>query len=526
MFKSSINLAKISFALLAFLFAVIMETQAATIHVPGDYPIIQQAINAAQNGDMVLVAPGTYDTRISFEGKAITVTSEAGPQHTILSGGSSVVRFISGETNSSVISGFTIQNAYRLFGRLEGGIYIENSSPTIIGNIIKNNIAIHGGGAITIAGNAFPGSFTIIEGNLITNNRSDSSQVGRGAGGISVTFGASAKIIDNVITDNICEFVGGGLSLYQAGNVVILNNKILRNSGYSGAGININNCTSALVVQNLIADNRSDSYFAAGIYVSNQHPDTQVTILNNTIANNFSFYSGILTLNLGQHYTITNNIVVATNPYQRGIHIARVSPMAMPDAIRANNVFSPQGSAYGGAYPDQTGRFGNLSVDPQFVNAANGDYHLQQGSPSIDAGYNLAANLPITDLDGNIRIFDGDNNGLAIVDMGAFEFGSSPFDLCIQDESSKDILLFNTTTGAYQLTRCRDGFTIGGTGTLSKRGCTISFQDSRSDRRIMANIDTCSNRATASVQIFAQGSSFTLTDRNTTNNTCSCPNSQ
>jgi 6-phosphogluconolactonase len=101
-----------------------------------------------------------------------------------------------------------------------------------------------------------------------------------------------------------------------------------------------------------------------------------------------------------------------------------------------------------------------------------------------------------------------------------------PFDLCIQDESSKDVLRINTTTGAYQITRCRDGFTIGGTGTLSRRGCTITLQDSRSDRRIMASIDTCSNRATASVQIFAQGSSFTLTDRNTTNNTCSCPNTQ
>lgn len=100
-----------------------------------------------------------------------------------------------------------------------------------------------------------------------------------------------------------------------------------------------------------------------------------------------------------------------------------------------------------------------------------------------------------------------------------------PYDTCIQDESSKDVLKINTSTGTYQLTRCRDGSTLSGQSILSKRGCTISLQDSRADRRITANIDTCSNRASASIQIFAQGSSLTLNDRNTTNNTCNCPNS-
>ncbi len=180
--------------------------------------------------------------------------------------------------------------------------------------------------------------------------------------------------------------------------------------------------------------------------------------------------------------------------------------------------------AYGSGCANQTGTNGNLSADPLFVNPSAGNYHLQSGSPSIDTGDNSAPNLPATDFDGNPRIFDGDHNGSAIVDMGVYEFGSG-FDLCIQDESSNDVLRINTVTGAYQVTRCRDVFTASGTGTLSKRGCTITLQDARSDRRIMASIDTCSNRATASVQIFAQGNSFTLNDRNITNNTCNCPNS-
>ncbi len=58
--------------------AVISAT-ATTIHVPGDYATIQEAIDASSNGDIVLVANGTYMENINFEGKAITLTSENGP---------------------------------------------------------------------------------------------------------------------------------------------------------------------------------------------------------------------------------------------------------------------------------------------------------------------------------------------------------------------------------------------------------------------------------------------------------------
>src|SRR5215510_13766060 len=62
------------------------------------------------------------------------------------------------------------------------------------------------------------------------------------------------------------------------------------------------------------------------------------------------------------------------------------------------------------------------ATDPLFTNPTQGDYHLQQGSPSIDAGDNLASNLTDKDIDGNPRILDGDGNGTAIVDMGVDEF--------------------------------------------------------------------------------------------------------
>src|SRR5262249_54310265 len=83
-----------------------------TIHVPADRPSIQAGIDAAVNGDTVLVAPGTYVENINFHGKAITVTSEQGSGVTVIDGGAhdSVAAFVTGEGLSSVLSGFTLQN--------------------------------------------------------------------------------------------------------------------------------------------------------------------------------------------------------------------------------------------------------------------------------------------------------------------------------------------------------------------------------------------------------------------------------
>src|SRR5262249_15277576 len=83
---------------------------------------------------------------------------------------------------------------------------------------------------------------------------------------------------------------------------------------------------------------------------------------------------------------------------------------------------SAGGWAYAGPGPEMTGTNGNISADPMFADLTQGNYHLQKGSPSIDSGDNQAPNLPDKDLDGNQRILDGDGDGNAIIDMGAYEF--------------------------------------------------------------------------------------------------------
>ncbi|MFZ0802256.1 MAG: hypothetical protein WAN70_08820, partial [Terriglobales bacterium] len=130
---------------LAILLMMVVSSRllASTINVPAQQPTIQDGINAAQNGDTVLVAPGTYYENIDFKGKAVTVTSANGPKVTIIDGGGTyqVVTFQSGETLSSVLSGFTVRNGFAAFSSefSAGGISIGISSPTITGNVVTEN---------------------------------------------------------------------------------------------------------------------------------------------------------------------------------------------------------------------------------------------------------------------------------------------------------------------------------------------------------------------------------------------------
>lgn len=65
---------------------------------------------------------------------------------------------------------------------------------------------------------------------------------------------------------------------------------------------------------------------------------------------------------------------------------------------------------------------GNIDSDPLFGGSANGDYRLSGGSLCIDAGDNSVVPAEVTtDINGLERIVDGDCDGTATVDMGAYE---------------------------------------------------------------------------------------------------------
>ncbi|HXI91978.1 MAG TPA: right-handed parallel beta-helix repeat-containing protein [Blastocatellia bacterium] len=501
--------------LMGILFATAIEAHATIRRVPTDYSTIQQAINASVNGDTILVAPGTYVENINFLGRAITVTSEAGPQTTIIDGNqaNSVVTFHAGEGPASVISGFTLRNGRNEAG---GGVLIGNSSPTIRNNIIRDNSAFLGLGIYSSFGSA------LIEGNIITSN---SGSFGRSGGGISIEGFGRVQILNNLISNNVLQGGGGGgIALSFAGFPVVKGNIISGNSvvqpfqSGAGGGIWIVNGTEELIVQNLITNNEANN--GGGIYWFVPGNSRGPLVVNNTIANNTAdMGSGIFADGFDAQTELINNNIIGS-PSQTAVFCGAFNNLNLP-IFKFNNVFSPQGQSYGGICQDKTGMNGNISADPLFVNPS-ADFHLRPGSPSIDTGDNSAPNLPSTDLDGNPRIQDGNGDGVAKVDMGAYEaVGLSPFDICIQDDSTGNIFEFNSTTGDYQFTNC-SGLTLSGIGSLIQRGSIITLQQYASDRRVLARIDASVNKGTASIQLFSPSTTFTIIDRNTANNTCAC----
>src|SRR6185437_6846641 len=101
---------------------------------------------------------------------------------------------------------------------------------------------------------------------------------------------------------------------------------------------------------------------------------------------------------------------------------------------------------------DETGTRGNISADPLFVDAASGNFRLEQAAPPIDAGTNTGA--PPTDFDGNPRPIDGDGDGVAVTDMGAFEFPAA--DLALAKTARPDPVSVGDTI-TYTLTVRNNG---------------------------------------------------------------------
>ncbi|TAL57929.1 MAG: T9SS type A sorting domain-containing protein [Bacteroidetes bacterium] len=185
---------------------------------------------------------------------------------------------------------------------------------------------------------------------------------------------------------------GWGVHVYDenywnANNNIIRANKIYNNAriGNRGRGIILSSGTDNIACNNLIWGNNG------GIQINYNVANSQV--YNNTIwANNGG--DGL---------------------YAEGIYIGSGSS----GAIIKNNICWQNNSGGISDYGAATTLSNNLTSDPQFVNAAGADFHLQPGSPAIDAGLNLSPDV-VDDFSGTLR-----PQGLDY-DIGAYEYTANP----------------------------------------------------------------------------------------------------
>jgi hypothetical protein len=130
---------------------------ANTYYVPENFSAIQAALDAAVNGDTIIVCDGTYtgagNKNLDFNGKALTLRSESGPHNCIIDCiGSGSGFFFRGEQDAaSVVDGFTILN-----GGASGIVFESHASPIIMNCIITGNSGNPNGGGIYCAPNASP----------------------------------------------------------------------------------------------------------------------------------------------------------------------------------------------------------------------------------------------------------------------------------------------------------------------------------------------------------------------------------
>ncbi|MCD4745416.1 MAG: T9SS type A sorting domain-containing protein [Bacteroidales bacterium] len=167
----------------------------------GDFTTIQEGINASIDKDTVLVFPGTYFENIFYGGKEITLASlflttqdKSYINSTIIDGNQngSCVRIGSGEDESTVLCGFTLQNGTGYSNKMiGGGLYIKNSSINILSCIITDNFARIGGGILCV------NSYIYLSDSKIHNNWSI-----RCGGGMNVVQNSSV-IFDSI---NRCDF--------------------------------------------------------------------------------------------------------------------------------------------------------------------------------------------------------------------------------------------------------------------------------------------------------------------------------
>ena len=447
---------------------------AQIINIPADYPTIQEGIDAAVNGDTVLVAPGIYFENIDYVGKNITLTSnfifsnsDDDIINTIIDGrdSASVVTFKGDEDSTAVLLGFTIQNGYAESGAgifcgktfngpdpflknlivqnnvatsSGGGVYILNSEAVMSNSLIIGNISESNGGGICYYSNTNSGNDNLkskIENCKIKSNTSSkgggifirhtsivlvnsiiSANTSNNSGGVYVDDCNSVEIFNSDILFNYSGNSSGGLTITDCDTVLVETTNITNNTTkYLGGGLFLKDCNNAIFNNVLFSKNKCYDYESRGAAVYALFSSFKT--INTTFADNSSGYDLIMLLEESSCDMI-NTICKTPNElstlivlgYYSGASYVSFSHCNVPQDYPAIMIWTVGSEII--IYD------GNINEDSEFVAIGPHPYQITDTSPCADAGTidTTGLNLPEFDLAGNPRI----NNQR--IDMGVYEW--------------------------------------------------------------------------------------------------------
>ena len=316
---------------------------AETIYVPDDYPAIQEAINISEDGDEIIISPGTYQENLNIHCKAITLASlyyttqdTSYISQTVIDGNhfDSVINIGNIDNGSIILCGLTLTNGH---GHSGGGLIANNA------NLILDQLYIHNCQALQYGG-----------------------------GGIRIDDASSLLMSNLVITSNSAALYGGGIILMDCDNVILSDSEITDNSSNSmGGGIVFYN--SPAYLENVHISNNSSLIYGGGMF---SQYCSQVEMHNCTIDNNILNYSesfGGGYFSFEDEYVMIENSVVSYNTaaFAGGINIRGWNDCV----VDINNVLiSHNGSTLSG---------GGISILRSEVNITNSEI---EGNRSNEGG--------------------------------------------------------------------------------------------------------------------------------------------
>jgi parallel beta-helix repeat protein len=231
------------------LFLSIRSVRAVTITVPDDYPTIQAAINAANNGDTIFVRTGTYSENL-IANKTLFLNGEN--RDTTILNKTTIDPLIAITASSVKISSFTLEGS-----SFKNILVNETTGAIVTGNrILFNAQGIDSENSSNVT----------IDGNILTGNGLDNI-------GIMLSNSSERSIVDNTITNAIYD----GIRLWVSHDNFLHNNKISNND----YGIFFHGSSQNNVSNNMIAQNTN-----TGIYIESGSSNN--TFVFNDFTDNFN----------------------------------------------------------------------------------------------------------------------------------------------------------------------------------------------------------------------------------------------